>query len=163
MTSHPHPHPHQHRVLGIDPGSVSGAYALIVYPDEHVTIDDLPNVSRQIDPAELARIVAHLRPTLAVVEAVNAMPKQGLSSTFRFGVSFGIVMGVLATLRVPTHLTSPQRWKRYHHLDSDKEKSRARALQLYPGLQGLSRKRDAGRAEALLMARYGLETIANIV
>jgi hypothetical protein len=44
-------------------------------------------------------------------------------------------------------------------LGPDKEQARALALKLFPGLsQPLSRKRDAGRAEALLMAAWWLET-----
>jgi len=42
----------------------------------------------------------------------------------------------------------------------DKEKSRALAIQFWPGCGFFSRKKDHGRAEAALIARYGAETIA---
>jgi hypothetical protein len=39
-------------------------------------------------------------------------------------------------------------------LSADKERSRARAIMEFPQTTGLSRRRDEGRAEALLLALY---------
>jgi crossover junction endodeoxyribonuclease RuvC len=59
----------------------------------------------------------------------------------------------------PLHLVTPAKWKRYFGLDADKEKSRALALRLWPSRSDLfTRKRDHGRAEAALLARYFAET-----
>jgi hypothetical protein len=41
------------------------------------------------------------------------MPRQGVSSTFRFGASYGVVLGVIGALKTPTHLVSPSKWKRH--------------------------------------------------
>jgi len=63
--------------------------------------------------------------------------------------------GVLGALAVPLHEASPSRWKRSYGIGADKEKARALAIRFYPGIQAsLARKRDAGRAEALLLARW---------
>ena len=48
------------RILGVDPGAVSGAYALITSMQNAVvlpTVDDIPVVDRQVNAAEWGRIV----------------------------------------------------------------------------------------------------------
>jgi crossover junction endodeoxyribonuclease RuvC len=71
-----------------------------------------------------------------------------------------MVRGVIAAAGIPLHLVSPAKWKRAYGLDADKEKSRALALRLWPARADLfGRKRDHGRAEAALIARYGAERI----
>lgn len=143
-------------LLGVDPG-VSGALAWW-FPDEPhlVTVQDVPTVNGQIDPVTLARRIEQMRPTLAVVELVSAMPKQGVSSMFRFGTAYGMVLGTLAALKVPVHLVAPGKWKRAFGLGADKEQARALALRLWPDGSQFSRKKDHGRAEAALIARYGV-------
>ena len=46
-----------------------------------------------------------------VVENVHAMPKQGVSSTFKFGMGVGIIHGVAGALRLPMTLVTPNQWK----------------------------------------------------
>lgn len=60
---------------------------------------------------------------------------------------------VAVTSRAPTS------WKRHFRLGSDEDASRALARRLWPACGVLERKKDHGRAEALLMARYGLERL----
>jgi crossover junction endodeoxyribonuclease RuvC len=70
-----------------------------------------------------------------------------------------MVCGVIAASGVPLHLVSPSKWKRHFGLGSDKEKSRALALRLWPGRSDLfGKKKDHGKAEAALLARYLAET-----
>ena len=70
-----------------------------------------------------------------------------------------MVRGVIAASGVPLHLVSPAKWKRHFGLDADKEKARALALRLWPTRADLfGRKKDHGRAEAALLARYFAET-----
>jgi crossover junction endodeoxyribonuclease RuvC len=96
-----------------------------------------------------------MRPRCAVVERVASMPKQGVASTFKFGMATGIIHGVLAACDVPVHLVTPSVWKRGMGLiGADKEASRALALRLFPQVTGLDRKMDHGRAEALLMGHW---------
>jgi hypothetical protein len=89
-----------------------------------------------------------MAPTFAIVERVASMPKQGVSSTFKFGAPNGAIRGVLAALQIRTHLVSPAVWKKYFQLDSDKEKSRALALRTWYGLTSLrlnAKKNSAAR------------------
>ena len=149
------------RVLGVDPGAVSGAYALISLVQNTLvppTVDDIPVVDRQVNAAEWARIVANLRPDVAIVEQVGSMPKQGVASTFKFGMGCGLIRGVLAGAGVPIISVTPAKWKKHFSLNNDGEKSRALAIRRFPSASSsLARKKDHGRAEALLMAQWKLE------
>jgi crossover junction endodeoxyribonuclease RuvC len=154
-------------IIGIDPG-ISGAIAAVSDGGVLLWVQDMPvrdagkkaRKQREIDGAELARI---LRPHVADiccawVEEVSAMPGQGVSSMFSLGDSRGTIRGVLEALGISVERVAPQRWKRAYGLDSDKEAARALAIRLYPTRSGeLARKRDHGRAEAVLIARYGAQ------
>lgn len=145
-------------IIGIDPGSISGAFAVLDSDAGAAWVDDLPVVDRQVDPGELHRIfmsaIGSGDPVVAVLENVSSHPHQGVASTFRFGVSVGMVRGVLASLDIPVHLVTPTKWKRHYNLGADKEKARALAIRYYPQVKGLYLHKHQGRAEALLMARW---------
>jgi crossover junction endodeoxyribonuclease RuvC len=143
-------------ICGIDPG-LTGAIAFY-FPEtpDRVTAEDLPVAGGAIDCASLAARIAQMAPSFAVVERIGAMPKQGVSSMFKFGTSYGCLLGVLAALRIRSVLVAPTVWKRHFCLDSDKEKSRALALRTFAKTpEYFARKKDDGRAEAALLAVYG--------
>jgi crossover junction endodeoxyribonuclease RuvC len=143
-------------ILGIDPG-LSGALAFFfpVAPDR-VAAEDMPVVDGGIDCATLAARIRQMSPDLAIVERVGSMPGQGVSSTFKFGASYGCLLGVLGALQIRTILVAPATWKKHFRLDSEKEKSRALALRTFAkSPEHFSRKKDHGRAEAALLAVYG--------
>jgi crossover junction endodeoxyribonuclease RuvC len=155
-------------IIGVDPGSISGAFALLRFRDgvdpDAATVGDLPVVDKMVNAAawasELENVMRGFPHTFAVVESVNAFPGQGVSSSFRFGQGFGIILGVLGALQIPVTLVSPAKWKKAYALDRDGEKSRALACRLYPQIaHAMSRKKDHGRAEALLLATYYAERL----
>lgn len=149
-------------IFSVDPG-FSGAWAVIV--DGKATIvGDMPVAGdgprKRVSANVLAGYMRDARPELCVVEMVSAMPKQGVSSTFRFGMGYGAVLATAAIVGVPLELVTPQVWKKFHRLTGlDKEASRQKALDLAPGLtDSLARRRDDGRAEAILIGLYGAAT-----
>jgi len=85
------------------------------------------------------------------------MPGQGVSSVFSFGKSAGIIEGILAAEKIPMVLVTPQKWKkRAGIIGKEKDAARTLALQLYPQIAShLDRKKDVGRADALLIAHFG--------
>ena len=147
-------------ILGLDPG-VSGAIAFYFSeaPDR-IAVEDVPAVAGEISAQLLAeRIKAH-GPSIAMIERVSAMPKQGVVSMFNFGVSFGQARGVIGALSIPLHYVTPGKWKRHFNLTSDKDEARALAIRLFPTCAAsFARKKDHGRAEAALIARYAFETL----
>jgi Holliday junction resolvasome RuvABC endonuclease subunit len=148
------------RVLGIDPGA-GGAIALIDPSLDVLLIKDMPIATvrerREISEVWLADIIRRFDPEEAWLERVHAYPRQGVTSAFTFGMAYGLVRGVLATLKVPTHLVTPNEWKRRLRLPADKHAARVMAARLFPNDAKLfSRSRDDGRAEAALLAHFGL-------
>jgi crossover junction endodeoxyribonuclease RuvC len=147
--------------IGIDPG-VSGAIAIL--DSESVTTFDMPTMTsgkkQMVNAAELAKLLESYRRqreggVCIYLEQVSAMPGQGVSSMFNFGVSFGIVQGITGALQIPMILVTPQSWKkRAGLLKKDKDAARTLAQQLYPAAP-LGRKKDIGRADAILIARFG--------
>jgi len=89
------------------------------------------------------------------VEKAGTMPRQGISSSGRFMHGHGLWMGILAALKIPHQIVSPQRWKQVtlDGMGKDKDASRMRAQQLFPHID-LSLKKHHGRADALLIAEW---------
>ena len=55
---------------------------------------------------------------------------------------------------------TPQEWQRFQHIGAAPDAARQRAVQLYPQLAPmLARKKDHNRADALLLAVYGLHIL----
>lgn len=149
--------------MGVDPG-ISGAVAFY-FPAAPlmVSADDVPIVAGEIDAATLAARIGQMKPDMAIIERVASRPGQGVSSMFKFGTAYGTVRGVVAALNIPVRFVTPATWKKHYRLGPDKEQARARALELWPGRSELfRRKKDHGRAEAALLARYGAETSAGL-
>jgi crossover junction endodeoxyribonuclease RuvC len=104
-----------------------------------------------------------MKPDACVIELVSSRPGQGVASMFNFGMSFGVAIGVVQALNIPLHFVTPTKWKKYFSLSSDKEESRRRAINLWPeSADRFSRRKDEGRAEAALMAKWGAETVFRI-
>lgn len=145
-------------IMGLDPG-FSGAVAFY-FPDQKTAIAtyDMPIVGKDVDAAALYDIIINYNPDLAVVELVHAMPRQGVSSSFNFGKSYGTALGVIGAIKIPTIHVSASKWKKHFSLTSDKEKSRALAISTWPFSDHFRRKKDDGRAEAALLALYGAQT-----
>jgi hypothetical protein len=146
-------------IAAFDPG-LSGAIAFYYPEHDRISVEDMPVVAGDVDGATLAARIRQFEPDLAIVEIASSRPGQGVSSVFKFGCGYGVVLGVLAALDVPTHLVAPSKWKKHFGLSADKEKSRALVLRFWPSRCDLSgRKKHHGRAESALLARYGAEKI----
>ncbi len=151
-------------IVGIDPG-LTGAIAVIDLNNEVLAVHDMPitqtrvknKLRRKIQETELSNILRRIDAQKVYVERVSAMPGQGVTSMFNFGYGFGLVLGVLAALEKPFELVSPRKWQHAINSLEGKEGHRARAAELYPDYADLfKRKKDDGRADAALIAAYGL-------
>jgi crossover junction endodeoxyribonuclease RuvC len=152
-------------LCGIDPGTV-GAFAVVDDTGEVVGIGDLPThtVARangrlkvELDSHGFAQLLREARVQRVIIEQVSAMPRQGVSSTFRFGYAAGTVYGVVAALGLPMNFVTPQKWQQHHRIRKGPDDAVRKVLQLYPALhENLKRKKDQHRADAVLIALYGL-------
>ena len=142
-------------ICGIDPGK-TGAIALL-YPDGKAYIEDMPVLGKEINGASIASTFEAFPPDHVYLEAVNSFG-MGRQSAFNFGQGVGVLKGVMAALRIPYTLISPAKWKASYSLNRDKDASRLLATRLFPeSAEHFERKKDDGRAEALLIAKYGSE------
>ena len=156
------------RIFGIDPG-LSGAIAVL---ENEVVLDiiDLPVMAegkknkRQLNSAQLSQYmsknVENIHKTSVVVEQVNAMPGQGVTSMFNFGQTFGAIKGISATLKLPIYFIRPSKWKKHFDLiNSSKDASRTKAIEIYPTLaEKLSKKKDVNKSDAILIGRFFYES-----
>ena len=158
-------------IIGIDPG-VSGAICIlnngkIVELYEMPTMIDGKKNKKQVNGAEITNIfqkeLINETNSKVIIEHVSAMPGQGVTSMFNFGQSFGVVKGICAALRLPIYFVRPVKWKKYFNLiNSEKDASRTKVIQIFPYISSkISKKKDANKAEAILIARFFHETANN--
>ena len=156
------------RVIGIDPG-LSGAIAVL--KDKKIQeIFDVPVMpegkknKRQLNSAQLVKLlndnISKNEEVSVVVEQVNAMPGQGVTSMFNFGQTFGAIKGISATLKIPIFFVRPSKWKKHFELiNSSKDASRTKVIEMYPSFaEKLSKKKDVNKSDAILIARFYSET-----
>jgi hypothetical protein len=164
-------------ILGIDPG-LSGALAFYNPEANTLVVHDMPIFTvtvnkkerRVLDEDGLANLVGAISWNTelnAIVENVHSMPgyvkdgvrvSQGVASSFKFGVCFGAIRGILAAFAVPRRYVEPAVWKRHFKLTADKDAARRRASELLPQHAHLwPLKKHDGRAEAALIAYYGAQ------
>ena len=155
-------------IFGIDPG-LSGAIA-ILHKKKVLNLYEMPVMSegkknkKQLNSAQLVNIInEHLRvdnEEVVVVEQVNAMPGQGVTSMFNFGQTFGAIKGVCAALELPIFFVRPSKWKKHFELiNSSKDSSRTKVIEMYPSLSSqLAKKKDVNKSDAILIARFYTET-----
>ena len=88
------------------------------------------------------------------------MPGQGVTSMFNFGQSFGVLKGICSAMQLPTYFVRPAKWKKYFNLiNAEKDASRTKAIQIFPYISSkLSKKKDANKADAILLASFFYET-----
>jgi len=156
------------RIFGIDPG-IAGAIA-ILDGNEIIDVLDLPTMSegkknkKQLNSAHLSQYISNnildINKSVVVVEQVNAMPGQGVTSMFNFGQTFGAIKGISATLKLPIFFARPSKWKKHFELiNSSKDASRTKVIEMYPSFaEKLSKKKDVNKSDAILIARYFSET-----
>lgn len=87
---------------------------------------------------------------------------QGVTSAFSFGDSYGVIRGVCAEFFTEDEFITvrPQDWKKFRGLNGQqKDVARLSARVWYPeAAKFLERKKDIGRADALMIADYGVST-----
>ena len=152
------------KILGIDPG-LSGAIA-ILEKKKVLNLFAMPVMAegkknkKQLNSAQLVNIIRENsigeEEIVVVVEQVNAMPGQGVTSMFNFGQTFGAIKGVCAALNLPIFFVRPSKWKKYFELiNSSKDSSRTKVIEMYPSLSSqLAKKKDVNKSDAILIARY---------
>ena len=150
-------------VCAIDPG-LSGAIAWISSEgDALIHIEDMPvinvNGKNKVNASAMAKLLKDRWADLVVVEEVGAMKGNGVTSMFNFGYSAGILEGVCAALGCSLRMVRPAVWKRQAGVPADKGACRMMAQRYWPGANYFSRAKDDGRADAALLAKWGINHV----
>ncbi|PIA60078.1 hypothetical protein AQUCO_00400751v1 [Aquilegia coerulea] len=158
-------------IIGIDP-DVSGALALLkpdnsgysaqVFDNPHVQVPVGKRVRKRLDANSIVQLLRSFDAplgTTAYIEQSIPFPQDGKLGWWSGGFGYGMWIGVLvasgfSVVPVPSLL-----WKNHFELSGSrlsKDDSRKAASTLFPSMSSLlKRKKDHGRAEALLIAAYG--------
>ena len=158
-------------IIGIDPG-ISGAISIlenkkVIEVYETPTMIDGKKNKKQVNGAEITNIInkeiESEKDVKVVIEHVSAMPGQGVTSMFNFGQSFGVLKGICAALKLPVHFIRPVKWKKHFNLiNTEKDASRTKVIEAFPYISSkISKKKDANKADAILIARFFYETLGN--
>ena len=167
-------------VIGIDVG-LTGAIAKV--SADSYEVEDIPTamkgdgsgvVANEVNAAGVAEILrrmteGHRDDAMVVIERLTGrpnivngvkMPSQS-SRVFSNGDSYGVLRAVALVLGLRVEYVTAAAWKGHYKLPGgpkQKELARARAITYYPRAP-LARVKDHNRAESLLLARYGWETL----
>jgi crossover junction endodeoxyribonuclease RuvC len=155
---------------GIDPGSKGAIVCLNEHgnPSTFCFVKGIKADGRErIDIKELRKQLIKIKEYQVFLENPAAMPKQGVSSTFKFGQNLGIFQGMLHGLEIPFILVSPQTWSAKMCVKDktlqSKEKSYKAFVKLWPHCKDLvdimpKYKREA-IVDAALIARFGFDSL----
>ncbi len=153
-------------IIGIDPG-ISGAICFFENGEVKDVID-MPVMAegkknkKQINGSQIFNEITiriknyKIEDINVVIEQVSAMPGQGVTSMFNFGQSFGVLKGICAAMQLSIFFVRPAKWKKHFELiNSQKDSSRTKVIQMFPKISSLlSRKKDANKADAILIASF---------
>jgi len=142
-------------IIGIDPGKKGGIASIRI---DGALIDFIP----MCEAFQLANYLSKKEILRCYVERCQAMPSQGVSSMFTYGVGYGKILGVLETLKISHDTIQPQKWQRKMiprcKKGETKKEALLKATQLFPHstfiLDGCRVAHD-GIVDAVLIAEYG--------
>jgi len=144
--------------IGIDPGQ-SGGIARIV-SDGKPVVWPMPVTTKDLWEILHVGCIQPEYKTIVFIEKVHSMPGQGVASTFKFGVNYGKLLGMLAALSVRYEEIPPRTWQkglgipprdkaRNESKTAFKNRLKAKAQQLYPNI-----KFTLKTCDAMLIAEY---------
>jgi hypothetical protein len=155
--------------IGIDPGK-TGAIAVLKFNElDRPELLDCPMLGKAIDSLGIVALFEHYLqwatpPRIFVaIEKAQVMPlklvnkqSQGSVSMFKYGVAYGIYLGIINSFKIPFMEIHPQTWKKeFGLINQPKEASVVVAKQLFPLIQNkIYLKKHHGRCEALLIAEF---------
>lgn len=149
-------------IIGVDPGITGGIASLS--RDDGLWIEPMPRTEKGIDAKELLRLVHELRGArVAYIEKIFAMQKSGAHSMMKFGMYYGMVIGIITAVGIPIIEVTPQQWQKvvYSGVPESEEKKKRSAWafkRMFPGVDATlsgSRQPHMGMVEAALIAEYG--------
>ena len=151
-------------ILGIDPGS-SGGLAIVESKTNSlpkiIWASKMPIVNiyskKIIDVMKVSSILKEYAIDVTIIEKVHAMPRQGVTSSFQFGRSFGGIEALSYIYTKRVDYIAPAVWKKYLGLGSSKKDSLDLARLKFGKLDFWDFKSNDGIAEAALLVLFWIE------
>ena len=140
-------------VIGIDPGLAVGIATL--FSGQQPLAWNMPETERDVFNL-LYYMTIDSSTTHAYIEQVHSMPKQGVASSFKFGMGYGGLRMALIAAKIPFTTVTPGKWQQAMQCRSggDKNVTKRRAQELFPSLTVTH-----ALADALLIASYGYQQV----
>lgn len=145
--------------VGVDPGKSGGISCLPCDINGNVIHEKIKAVKMPETERDVWEHFRHLKldefrdyNLKGAIEKVFAMPKQGVSSTFKFGTNYGFLRGMLIALEIPFIDVTARKWQRTLCCLSggNKNVTKAKAQELFPGIKRITH----AIADSLLIAEY---------
>jgi len=173
-------------ILGCDPG-LDGAFVALKDDGSFIKGWIMPvfelkkkkgGTKREIDLLSLRNIMREFKQSAGdlsihlYLEQSSPMPGEGTVSSAKAGKGFGYIEAMVFCHDIPYSLVHPRKWTTRIHAGTSpdldaKARSRQVVARLYPGLDLRAtercRNQHEGLVDALLIARYGSETLREVV
>ena len=162
-------------IIGIDNGLDGGVVTLneigsVEFSEVMPVIGASGKGKRAYDIPGMIRAVRGFAPDterVVFLESAQAMPFQGVVSTFSTGFGFGIWQGILTSLGIPYHVVRPQKWQgvMFEGIDrtDTKRASATIAARLQPNVDWRASERNRiphdGKTDAFCIAEYGRRSL----
>ena len=148
--------------IGIDPGygggialSIDGEWRADRYPINRDT-----NKAKGLFNSYYHSAIIEGRTAITYIEKVWAMPHDGRSSAFKFGMNYGIWHGITAGKELIE--VTPRKWQSiYDGLSKDKKERKQQLKELAIGIVDGQCKVTLNTCDAILIAQYGKESYGN--
>lgn len=144
-------------VLAIDPGARGGI--AVITDKKIIRCDKCPNNISHMS-IMINRIVKNCHEKSynleAYIEKVHAFPTDARNSAFKFGMNYGMWLGILASNDIIPTKVSPKKWQKKFQPLSKLKKERKKELRQLATKMFPKVKVTYMNCDALLIANYGL-------
>ena len=150
--------------VGIDPGK-SGGLVKIHSKNNECSMHKCPSTTQEM--ASLLRTAknsafADNLPILVAIERVHAFPTDARSAAFKFGMNYGMWLGIIGSLNIPLIEVTPQMWmKSYAPLPKIKQERKRKikeiATEIFEDVYNNENRITYAVSDAALIALWCLE------
>jgi hypothetical protein len=149
-------------IIGIDPGA-NGAISFTNTEEEKIHYYKChERISGRRLTVSTALNAYRSKEAIAYIEKVHAMPHDGRSSLFKFGVNYGAWLGILNSIKGITKIVevSPQKWMKFWEEQNNfklpkEKKDRKNALKDIASIFIQPEKATLWSADSILITMYG--------
>ena len=154
--------------MGIDPGTSGGISIIETKKNKLPQIIfclKMPIVNmfakKIVDSKLLYESISAFKIDITIIEKVHAMPRQGVTSSFQFGRSFGSLETLAYLLSQRVDYVAPAVWKKYVGVGASKKDSLDMARLKFGKNDIWEKKTNDGIAEASLLVLYWISKFQN--